>query len=68
MVAIRTDVRAIKTGFDDIKMAITAELATLSSSMSDTERSLTVRSDDVDVLKREVNTLQNKCKDQGTHL
>ena len=54
MAAIRTDVTAIKAGFDDFKTAIAAELATLSSSMSDTECSLTVCSDDVDFLKREV--------------
>ena len=70
MAVIRTDVRAIKTGFDDFKKAITAELATLRSSMSDTERSLTICSDDVDALKREVkrlgtltDSLQNKCED-----
>ncbi|CAL8382990.1 unnamed protein product [Gadus morhua 'NCC'] len=57
MAAIRTDVTAIKAGFDDFKTAIAAELATLSSSMSDTECSLTVCSDDVDFLKRETEEL-----------
>lgn len=70
MAIIRTDVYGVRTGFEDFKTAINTELTTLRNTMGHSEQRLTVCSDDIEALKREVkwlgvltDSLQNKCEE-----
>ena len=70
MAAIRADVRAVRTGFEDFKSAMNMELTMLRNTLGETERSLTTCSDDIETLKQEVkrlgtltDSLQTKCED-----
>lgn len=70
MASIKTDVHAIRAGFDEFKATISTEVAAIRSTLGDAERSLTACTDDVETLKHEVkrlgaltDSLQDKCED-----